>query len=147
MTTGPLAQFSAVLQYQKHGPNAVSSLFSSKQVNYDKLHKVHPVVEAVQKNCFFLNFIPNHNNAIDEAITYKGRSSLKQMKSIKRGYKVWCCCDCLTGYMCDFNIYTGKDEHTGRGKGLGTKLVTLAELLKGSGHSFIHFPFRRFNCQ
>ena len=48
---------------------------------------------------------------MDEAmVKYKGHTSLKQympMKPIKRGIKMWCSTDSHSGYLCDFNIYTG----------------------------------------
>ena len=54
------------------------------------------------------------NVSIDESmIKFKGKSSLKQYlpsKPIKRGYKVWCLADSLTGYLYNFDIYTGKEE-------------------------------------
>ena len=46
-------------------------------------------------------------------IKFKGRSSLKQylpLKPIKRGYKVWCLCDSVTGYLFNYQIYLGKEE-------------------------------------
>ena len=55
----------------------------------------------------------------------KGGTSLKQymsMKPIKRGIKAWVRADSVSGCMCDFNIYEGKDGV--QGKGLGHKVVT-----------------------
>lgn len=55
------------------------------------------------------------DQAIDESmIAFKGRSSLKQympQKPIKRGYKVWVRADAY-GYICKFQIYTGKNKDT-----------------------------------
>lgn len=44
------------------------------------------------------------------------------LKPIKRGIKAWVRADSLSGYMCDFNIYEGKNDV--EGKGLGYKVVT-----------------------
>ena len=48
------------------------------------------------------------------------------MKPIKRGIKTWVRADSISSYMCDFNIYEGKDERPE--KELGRKVVkTLCE--------------------
>ena len=47
-------------------------------------------------------------------IKFKGKTSLKQytpLKLIKRGCKVWCLADSVTGYLYNFDIYTGKLEN------------------------------------
>ncbi|KAJ6647307.1 PiggyBac transposable element-derived protein 4 [Pseudolycoriella hygida] len=46
-------------------------------------------------------------------IKFKGRCVLKQympMKPIKRGYKVWCLADAVTGFILAFIVYTGKEK-------------------------------------
>ena len=43
----------------------------------------------------------------------KGRSSMKQClpkKPVKRGFKVWVQADAVTGYICEFEVYTGKTD-------------------------------------
>ena len=76
-------------------------------------------------------------------IAYKGRPSLKQylpLKPIKRGIKAWVCADSVSGYMCDFNIYEGKDDI--QGKGLGYKVVTsLCEELYDKNYWFFFDNF------
>ena len=57
---------------------------------------------------------------------YKGCTSLKEympMKLIKRGIKMWCRADSTHGYLCDFDIYTGKTQQ-GVQHGLGYSVVT-----------------------
>ena len=80
---------------------------------YDRLAKVRPIITAV-KQTFLESYKPNRENAIDEAmIKFKGRSSLKQylpLKPIKRGFKVWMRADSINGYICDLDVYTGKEE-------------------------------------
>jgi len=64
-------------------------------------------------------------------IKYKGHTSLKQympMKPIKRGIKMWCGTDSHSGYLCDYDIYTGH-HRDGVEKGLGYSVVT--RLCKG----------------
>ena len=56
----------------------------------------------------------------------RGRTSLKQympMKPIKRGIKVWCRADSHSGYLCDFDIYTGR-HRDGIQRGLGYSVFT-----------------------
>ncbi|CAG5053672.1 unnamed protein product [Parnassius apollo] len=58
-------------------------------------------------------------------IKFKGKSSMKQYmpkKPIKRGYKCWCRCDSKTGYLYQFQIYTGKTDNTAE-EGLGCRVV------------------------
>ena len=60
------------------------------------------------------NFKKKHLNcqSIDESmIKFKGRNTMKQYmpkKPVKRGYKVWVRADPVTGYMSQFEVYTGK---------------------------------------
>lgn len=101
---------------------------------YDKLFKVRQFLEDLKTN-FKLNYHPHREQAVDEAmIKYKGRTSLKQympMKPIKRGIKMWCRADSTNGYLCDFDIYTGKSQQ-GVQHGLGYSVVTkLCASIKG----------------
>ena len=44
---------------------------------------------------------------------FKGRSSIKQylpLKPVKHGFKVGVRADSLNGYICDFDVYTGKED-------------------------------------
>ncbi|XP_053964120.1 piggyBac transposable element-derived protein 4-like [Anastrepha ludens] len=79
--------------------------------NYDKLYKVRPLLDILQRN-FDNNYYASEKVAIDESmIKFKGRNYLKQYmpkKPIKRGYKVWIKC-AESGYCLDFDIYTGKE--------------------------------------
>ena len=55
---------------------------------------------------------------------FKGRSSLKQylpMKPTKRGFKVWVRADSHNGFICNFDVYTGKEESAETN--LGSKVV------------------------
>ena len=79
--------------------------------NFDKLHKVRPLIDTLTMK-FLTLYNPHRENSIDEAmVLYKGQSSLKQFmpkKPIKRGFKVWCRCDSKNGYTCSFQVYTEK---------------------------------------
>ena len=104
---------------------------------YSRLQKIQPVIDEVKK-AFLSNYSPHRENSIDEAmIKFKGRSSLKQVvrdKPIKRGIKVWVRADSKNGYVCEFNIYTGK-EGDNTEKSLGAKVVkTLSRELVGGNY-------------
>ncbi|XP_049772330.1 uncharacterized protein LOC126157400 [Schistocerca cancellata] len=104
--------------------------------NHDKLHKIRPLIT------FLNNTIPKPYTAskvlaVDEGmIPFKGRSSLKQympLKSVKRGYKVWCLADSKTGYVIKFDIYTGKSNDGCTKNYLGERVViSLTQDLKYS---------------
>jgi hypothetical protein len=112
---------------------------------YDKLFKVRPVLQ--QLNATFLEqAVASTSQSIDEAmIKFKGRSSIKQympMKPVKRGYKVWVRSDSRTGYIYEFDIYTGKDDGGQVSLGLGANVVMkLCRALTGSGS---HVTFDNF---
>ena len=112
---------------------------------YDRLAKVRPVITALQKS-FLEAYNPHRENAIDEAtIKFKGRSSLKQylpMKPIKCSFKVWVRADIQNGYLCNFDIYTGKEESAETN--LGGKVVKkLSRMLVGKRY---HLYFDKIFC-
>ena len=80
---------------------------------YDKLGKVRPVIDLLSER-FLQNYNPHRENSVDEAmIKFKGRSSMKQYlpkKPVKCGFKVWVRADAVTGYVCEFQVYTGKTD-------------------------------------
>ena len=93
---------------------------------YDQLHKIRPLLSAVNETC--LNqYYPNRELSVDEAMVgFKGRSSLKQympLKPTKRGYKVWSICDSHNGYMCKFEVYAGGSSNDSNDMGLGPSVV------------------------
>lgn len=58
-------------------------------------------------------------------VKFKGRSSLKlymPKKPITRGFKVWARCDAATGYLYQFQIYSGKGDSV-ENEGLGYNVV------------------------
>lgn len=103
---------------------------------FDKLYKLRPVIQTLS-DTFQQCYKPSKIQAIDESmIRFKGRSSLKQympQKPIKRGYKVWIRAD-SSGYVCQFQIYTGRVAEASE-KDLGGRVVRdLTRLLVGKGH-------------
>ena len=102
-----------------------STLLLRTDPNFDQLQKVRPVIDAVKKACRTV-FDPSKDILVDEAmIAFKGRSSIKQympQKPVKRGLKVWVMADSKTGFVSQFNVYTGKKGDTSE-KGLGGNVV------------------------
>ena len=107
---------------------------------YDRLGKVRPVIEAI-RHSFLSSYSPHQQCAIDEAmVPFKGRSSLKQYlpkKPIKRGFKVWVRADSVSGYVCDLDVYTGKDDTTT--SHLGLKVVERLSRALVGGHFHLYF--------
>lgn len=104
---------------------------------FDKLHKVRPFLDHLQ-NKFKSLYFPKQHQSIDESmIKFKGRSSIKQympMKPIKRGYKVWVRAD-DNGYVCEFSVYTGKNNNKSVEHGLGESVVhSLSDCLASKGY-------------
>lgn len=89
--------------------NDNSTMHSRDHPDYDKLFKVRPFVDAIQKN--FVKTANEEYNSIDEImIPFKGRSSIKQYiknKPHKWGIKVFARAG-VSGFVYDFQIYVGK---------------------------------------
>ena len=109
----------------------------------DKLIKVKHFLDLLLHN-FQIHFDLKKNLTIDEMmIKFKGRCSFKQYiksKPIKRGYKVWVLADALTGYVYNFQIYTGKSAE--RQKPLGEHVVW--SLTRELSMRFHHIYFDNF---
>ena len=107
---------------------------------YSRLQKIQPIIDEVRQACI-KNYNPHQDNAIDEAmIKFKGRSSLKQFmrdKPVKRGIKVWVRADSKNGYVCDFDIYTGKDGE--KTEDLGAKVVKKLSRELVGGNYILYF--------
>ncbi|XP_056645803.1 piggyBac transposable element-derived protein 4-like [Diorhabda sublineata] len=82
---------------------------TSSRVATDSLRKIRIIVDHL-KHTFRETFIPYQNICIDESLMlFKGRLFFKQYIPSKRhrfGIKLFMC-DCKTGYILDFIIYTG----------------------------------------
>lgn len=109
------------------GTTILSKLYFAspeKPENASKLYYVEDLVNCLKKT--FMNVRSDSDQqSIDESmVKFKGRSSMKQyqpLKPIKRGIKVWVRSDSKTGYVYDFDVYTGKGES--RVGGLGERVV------------------------
>ena len=122
-----------------------STTVSRSEPEYDRLAKVRPVIKSLQQS-FLESYKPHRENAIDEAmIKSKERSSsIKQympMKQVKCGFKVWVRADSNSGYICDFDVYTAKDDAPH--KSLGANVVQkLSQPLAGGNY---HLYFDNFS--
>ena len=116
------------------------TLIPCGQPGYDRFGKVRPVIESVRQR-FLENYRPHRENAIDEAmVPFKGQSSLKQyipLKPVRRGFKIWMRADSTNGYICNFSVYTGKEESAE--KGLGEKVVKKLSRPLACGNYHIFF--------
>lgn len=106
--------------------------------NKDKLYKVRPLINMLNAKYLSLRS-PSRWQSIDESmVLFKGRSSIKQynpMKSIKRGYKLWCRSD-MDGYIYEFDVYQGKSADFGQKElGLGGNVIwNLTQKLNGQNY-------------
>lgn len=96
-----------------------------KPADASKIYYIEEVVSCL-KYTFQRARTESSHQSVDESMTkFKGRSALKQylpLKPIKRGIKLWQRCDSLTGYIYDFNIYSGKETDAVDGT-LGERVV------------------------
>ena len=113
--------------------------------DYGKIYKVKNFTEILRRN-FQKNYNFGRCGTIDESmIKFKGRSSIKQylpLKPIKRGYKVWCLCDPITGYLFSYQIYLGKEEINVKEVPLGERVVF--DLISGHNFQGKHLYFDKF---
>lgn len=117
--------------------------FSDDQISSsDRLCKIRKIIDKLRA-AFSNFFYPYSNLCIDESLLlYKGRLSFKQFIPSKRnrfGIKSFVLCDCKTGYIQDFIVYTGADttigpENKDYGKS-GSIVLSLLEPYLGKGHT------------
>lgn len=107
---------------------------------YHPIAKVAPIVDMARQN-FKLYSKHSRDISIDEAMKgYKGRTELRMYmpkKTEKFGIKFWARCDGSTAYMSDFQLYSGKRDHTPVQQlhGLGYRVVhDLSRDLIGLNH-------------
>ncbi len=114
---------------------------NSNQTVGDRLYKIKPVINELRKK-FRLLVVPYKNLCIDESLVlWKGCLAFKQLIPTKRhrfGIKVFVICDCQTGIVLDFIVYTGSsteiklDQNLGKS---GSVVMTLMEPYLNKGHS------------
>uniref|UniRef100_A0A1B6GS29 PiggyBac transposable element-derived protein domain-containing protein n=1 Tax=Cuerna arida TaxID=1464854 RepID=A0A1B6GS29_9HEMI len=77
----------------------------------DKLYKIRTLIETLRRR-YMTFFKPKQNLVIDESLVgWKGRLGWKQYIPKKRkrfGIKLFVLCDCSSGIVLDFIVYTGK---------------------------------------
>ena len=90
-----------------------STISSSYSENYDRLCKVHTILEYLCDKVQHL-YDPHCECSIDKAmVPYKGHCSMKQYlpkKPTKRGLKVWMRADSTNGYVSEFQVYVEKEK-------------------------------------
>jgi hypothetical protein len=127
-------RFTMLLQYLHFNDN-------SDQVAGDRLYKIKPIINELRKK-FGLLIIPHKNLCIDESlILSKDRLAFKQYIPTKRhrfDIKLFVICNCQTGTVLDFIVYTGSctefelDQNLGKS---GSIVMTLMRPYLNMGHS------------
>ena len=130
-------RFHTILSHLPH-LNDNSRMPSRSEFNYDKLYKVRPLLEQIRLNSQTC-YVPHQQLAVDEArILFTGHSVMKQympLKSVTRGYKMWCLCDSINGCMCTMDLYTGASGSSDNEDSLSTRVVlNLVQPVSGANH-------------
>uniref|UniRef100_A0A2H1W609 SFRICE_037012 n=1 Tax=Spodoptera frugiperda TaxID=7108 RepID=A0A2H1W609_SPOFR len=119
----PIVRFKKITENLHLNDNEMEPPRGSSE--YDKLYKLRPLLTELN-TVYQREAFNSAVQSIDECmVKFKGRSSLKQYmpkKPIKRGFKVWARCDAKTGYLYQFEVYTGKGDGT-ENEGLGYNVV------------------------
>ena len=93
---------------------------------HDKLFKVRLLSDSISRS-FRDKYLPSKFVSIDEAmVKYKERLGFKQylpLKPVKRGIKVWVRADATNGFVCELQVYTGKQNNQVE-QGLGYRVVS-----------------------
>ena len=109
----PRDRFTQILRYLHCSDKKLALPRTDPQ--YDKLHKIRPVLGTVLENCK-AHYIPAEHISIDEQmIGTRCRVGFIQYmpnKPQRFGIKVWALADSRNAYLCNFQIYTGKHENT-----------------------------------
>lgn len=106
-------------------------------------------MEKILISAFQSGGVCSSSQSIDECmIKFKGRSTLKHYmpkKTIKRGFKVWSRFDSSTGYLYQFDIYTGKKDDATTEVGLEASVVReLSKTLIDEKVENTHIAFDNF---
>ena len=123
----PLKRFEELRAYLHFNNN--EKMKPMNDPNHDRAFKVRPVLNHFNL-CFINGMSATAEQSIDEhMIKFKGHNILKQYvkgKPVQWGFKLWCRCDSKTGYLFQFDLYTGKKtgyvEH-GLGEGVVSSLT------------------------
>lgn len=114
---------------------------NAEQIRGDSFHKLRGVFEKI-KTTFAHKFSPFQQLVIDVSLVlFKGRLLFKQFiksKSHRFGIKLFLLCDCETGYILDFIVYTGEQTEIELYQDLGVSgsvVTTLIQPYLDKGHS------------
>ena len=135
----PLKRFEELHAYVHFNDN--STVKPKSDPEYDRAYKVRPVLHHFNE-CFLKAMSPTMYQSIDEhMIKFKGHNILRQYvkgKPVQWGFKLWCRCDAVTGYLFQFDLYTGKKVgYTEHGLGEGVVLLLTEQLAHKNCHIFI----------
>ena len=128
----PLKRFEELRAYLHFNDNDLMK--PRDHPHHDRAFKIRPVLDHFNK-CFIAGMSATEEQAIDEhMIKFKGHNILRQYvkgKPVQWGFKLWCRCDSKTGYLFQFDLYTGKKSNNiehGLGEGV---VLTLTEQIRG----------------
>ena len=134
--TMPRDRFFSILSMLHFSNNAQNS-----DIPGDRLYKVREVISKIKKE-FTHMFLPFENLVIDESmVLFKGRLIFKQYIKTKRhrfGIKLFVLCDCETGYILDYIVYTGSQTEIDHVETLGVTGSVVTTLMKpylNKGHT------------
>ncbi|CAH2108202.1 unnamed protein product [Euphydryas editha] len=147
----PLLRFEEIRKHLHFCNNETQPLPSSS--DFDRAFKIRKIIDHF--NCSFQEALYNTiSQSVDEhMVKFKGHNIMKQYmqnKPVKRGFKLWCRADSATGYLFQFDIYTGK-KRTGVEVGLGESVVLeLTKPLVGLGcevyfDNYFNSPILQYN--
>jgi hypothetical protein len=106
-------RFFAIKKYLHLADNSIMA--DSKSPNFDRLAKIRPLMNLLQKN-FQSQYRPYRYLTADEDICkFKGRNFMKQYlraKIVKWGYRIWKLCDAGNAYVLNFDVYSGAGSET-----------------------------------
>ncbi|KAF2897204.1 hypothetical protein ILUMI_08971 [Ignelater luminosus] len=115
---------SDVEPYEDSGSEYLASEHSSSEFDLE-FPKDYEFLERKTDNFLLVRSESSHQSIDESMAKFKGRSSLKQyllLQPTKRGIKICGRCDSRTGYVYDFDRYSGKDSEANKGT-LGERVV------------------------
>ena len=105
----PLKRFEKLHAYLHFNDNVLMK--PRNHPDYDKAFKIRPVLDHFNKY-FIAGTSAIEEQTIDKhMIKFNDHNILKQYikrKLVQWGFKLWCRCDSKTGYIFQFDLYTGK---------------------------------------
>ena len=95
-------------------------------------YHVLPSIRDYFNRCFQAARSASKQQSIDEhMIKFKGHNIMKRYirnKPVKWGFKLWCRCDAVSGYLYQFDLYTGRKTATEYGLGEGVVIMLTTPL-------------------